>query len=85
MLYKIHEQREPNVLTCFREHKVDLAINVVDRFVQKEVDDDYAMRRYAVDYNIPLFTKIKQARLFVQAMTAKDVDSLPIKSWSEYR
>lgn len=85
LLYKIHEQREPNVLTCFREHKVDLAINVVDRFVQKEVDDDYAMRRYAVDYNIPLFTKIKQARLFVQTMTEKDVNALPIKSWSEYR
>jgi len=85
LLYKIHEQREPNVLTCFREHKVDLAINVVDRFVQKEVDDDYAMRRYAVDYNIPLFTKIKQARLFVHAMMEKDVNALPIKSWSEYR
>jgi carbamoyl-phosphate synthase large subunit len=73
------------VLTCFREHKVDLAINVVDRFVQKEVDDDYAMRRYAVDYNIPLFTKIKQARLFVKAMMEKDVNTLPIKSWSEYQ
>jgi len=85
LLYKIHEQQEPSVLTCFREHKVDLAINVVDRFVQKEVDDDYAMRRYAVDYNIPLFTKIKQARLFVKAMMEKDVNTLPIKSWSEYQ
>ncbi len=84
MLYKIHEQQEPSVLTCFREHKVDLAINVVDRFVKKEVDDDYAMRRYAVDYNIPLFTKIKQARLFVKAIMEKDVNSLPIKSWNEY-
>ncbi|HLI08817.1 MAG TPA: carbamoyl-phosphate synthase (glutamine-hydrolyzing) large subunit [Ktedonobacteraceae bacterium] len=84
MLYKIHEQQEPNVLTCFREHRVDLAINVVDRFVQKEVDDDYAMRRYAVDYNIPLITKIKQARLLVKAMMEKDLNALPIKSWNEY-
>lgn len=84
MLYKIHEQQEPNVLTYFRDGKIDLAINIVDRYVKKEVDDDYAMRRYAVDHNIPLFTKIKQARLFVKAIMEKDIDTLPIKSWNEY-
>ncbi len=85
MLYKIHEQRLPNVLNYFRDNKIDLAINVVDTHVKKEVDDDYAMRRYAVDYNIPLFTKIKQARLFIQALVKKDLETLPIKSWNEYR
>ena len=84
MLYKIHEQCAPNVLTYFRENKIDLAINVVDGYIQKEVDDDYAMRRYAVDHNIPLFTKIKQARLFVQAIVEKDLATVPIKSWREY-
>ena len=64
MLYKIHERREPNILTAFRAGEVDLAINVVDGHVRKEVDDDYAIRRYAVDHGIPLLTKIKQARLF---------------------
>ncbi len=85
MLYKIHEQRSPNVLTYFRDSKIDLAINVVDRHIKKEVDDDYAMRRYAIDYNIPLITKIKQARLFIKAIVEKDIETLPIKSWSEYR
>jgi carbamoyl-phosphate synthase large subunit len=84
MLYKIHEQCAPNVLTYFRENKIDLAINVVDGYIQKEVDDDYAMRRYAVDHNIPLFTKIKQARLFIRAIVAKDLATIPIKSWNEY-
>ena len=85
MLYKIHEQCSPNVLNYFRDAKIDLAINVVDRNVKKEVDDDYAMRRYAIDYNIPLFTKIKQARLFIKAIVEKDVATLPIKSWDEYQ
>ncbi len=66
------------------DNKIDLAINIVDRHVKKEVDDDYAMRRYAVDHNIPLFTKIKQARLFVQAIVEKDLNTIPIKSWNEY-
>jgi carbamoyl-phosphate synthase large subunit len=84
LLYKIHEQRYPNVLTYFREQKIDLAINIVDAYVKKEVDDDYAMRRYAVDHNIPLFTKIKQARLFIRAIAEKDMESLPVKAWNEY-
>jgi carbamoyl-phosphate synthase large subunit len=84
MLYKIHEQQYPNVLTYFREHRIDLAINIVDGFVKKELDDDYAMRRYAVDHNIPLFTKIKQARLFTRAIVTKDPARLPVKAWKEY-
>jgi carbamoyl-phosphate synthase large subunit len=84
MLYKIHEQQYPNVLNYFRDNKIDLAINIVDSYVKKEVDDDYAMRRYAVDHNIPLFTKIKQARLLARALVEKDVERLPVKGWSEY-
>ncbi len=84
MLYKLHEQRSPNVLTYFRENRIDLAFNIVDGHVKKEVDDDYAIRRYAVDHHIPLFTKIKQARLFVRAIMEKDLATIPIKSWNEY-
>jgi carbamoyl-phosphate synthase large subunit len=84
MLYKLHEQKKPNILTYFRDHKVDLAINVVDSTIMQEEDDGYAMRRYAIDHNIPLFTKIKQARLFTQAIIEKDLASIPIKSWSDY-
>ena len=84
MLYKIHENCSPNVLTYFRDNKIDLAINIVDQYIKKEVDDDYAMRRYAIDHNIPLFTKIKQARLFVKALIEKDLATMPIKAWSEY-
>ncbi len=84
LLYKIHEQKSPNVLTYFADNKIDLAINIVDGHIKKDLDDDYTMRRYAVDHNIPLFTKIKQARLFVQAIVAKDLDTIPVKSWNEY-
>jgi hypothetical protein len=86
ILYKLHEQREPNILTYFRDHKVDLAINVDDSYYvpQQEAEDGYAMRRYAIDHNIPLFTKIKQARLFTRALVEKSLATIPIKSWSDY-
>ena len=85
MLYKIHEQKAPNVLTYFADGKIDLAINIVEGHIKKEVDDDYAMRRYAVDHNIPLFTKLKQARLFIRALVEKDLTTIPIKAWEEYQ
>ena len=83
-LYKLHEQKEPNILTYFHDHKVDLAINVIDSHLREEEDDGYTMRRYAIDHNIPLFTKIKQARLFTSAIIEKSLETIPIKSWSEY-
>ncbi len=84
MLYKIHERQSPNVLEYFGDNKIDLAINIVDRYILKDVDDDYAMRRYAIDRDIPLFTKIKQARLFVKAIVEKDLATMPIQSWNAY-
>ncbi|GER85992.1 hypothetical protein KDW_01540 [Dictyobacter vulcani] len=85
MLYKIHEEKAPNVLTYFADNKIDLAINIVEGHINKELDDDYAMRRYAVDHNIHLFTKIKQARLFAKALVEQDLATIPIKSWDEYQ
>ncbi|MBO0791601.1 MAG: ATP-grasp domain-containing protein, partial [Ktedonobacteraceae bacterium] len=84
MLYKIHEEKAPNVLTYFRDNKIDLAINIVEGHIKKELDDDYQMRREAIDHNIPLFTKLKQARLFIKAIAEKRLDTIPIKSWNEY-
>lgn len=83
-LYKIHEKKSPNILEYFRNSKIDLVINIVDQFVKKEINDDAHIRRYAIDNNIPLFTKIKNARLFVHALTQHPLDRLAIKSWKEY-
>lgn len=83
-LYKIHENKSPNIIEFFQSGKVDLAINITDDHVKKIIDDDYAIRRFAVDHNISLFTNIKKAELFVKAITEKNLESLPIKCWDEY-
>jgi carbamoyl-phosphate synthase large subunit len=83
-LYKIHEQKKPNVLQIFSSGKVDLAINITDRNLKKDINDDYAIRRAAIDQNIPLFTNLQKAELFIKAVTEKDLATIPIKSWDEY-
>lgn len=84
MLYKIHEKKSPNVLEHFQKGKVDLAINIVDAHIKKDIDDDYAIRRFAVDHNIPLFTNLKKAELFIKALLEKNLDKLLIKPWHDY-
>jgi carbamoyl-phosphate synthase large subunit len=84
-LYKIHENRKPNILEIFQEGKVDLAINITDHHFKKDVNDDYAIRRSAIDHNIPLFTNLKKAELFIKAVSTKKLKDLEIKSWDEYK
>ena len=83
-LYKIHENKSPNILDFFQQNKIDLAINIVDSHVKKNIDDDYQIRRFAIDYNIPLFTNLQKAALFVKAITSIKLADLPVKPWSKY-
>ncbi len=83
-LYKIYEKKSPNVLDYFKENKIDLAINIADFHEKKTVSDDYIIRRFAVDHNIPLFTNLQKAGLFVRAITSLKPEDLLIKPWSDY-
>jgi carbamoyl-phosphate synthase large subunit len=83
-LFKIQEEKSPNVLEFFSEGKIDLAINIVEKGVEKDITDDYLIRRSAIDRNIPLFTDLKKAELFIKAIVEKKLSDLLIKSWNEY-
>ncbi len=84
MLYKIHEQKSPNIIDEFQANKIDLCINITDKNVKKEVNDDYMIRRTAADNNIFVFTKIKTTQLFISSMVKKGLSGLKIKSWNDY-
>jgi len=84
IIYKIHESKSPNILEYFQKNKIDLAINIVDFNIKKHIDDDYAIRRLAIDHNIPLFANLQKAELFVKAITSMKLEELSIKPWSDY-
>jgi carbamoyl-phosphate synthase large subunit len=84
-LYKIHDKKTPNVLNCFQNGKVDLAVNIVDAHFKKDLDDDYVIRRSAVDHNINLITNRQKAELFIKAISEKKPEDIKIKKWQEYK
>ena len=84
VLYWPLEQKEPNTLTYIMEGKIDLVINIPKNIEKEELDNDYLIRRKAVDFNVPLITNIQFAKRFVEALSHITQDDLKIKSWDEY-
>ncbi|MCL2128267.1 MAG: carbamoyl phosphate synthase large subunit, partial [Treponema sp.] len=82
------ESREPNIAAFIRRREVDLIINIPKNNRETELKNDYIIRRMAVDFDIPLFTNIKVAREFIDAVAnarSKTGFSAEIKAWEEYR
>lgn len=78
------EEKEPNTLTYIAKGKIDLVINIPKNIEKEELDNDYLIRRKAVDYNVPLITNLQLAKRFVETLQRISLDDLKIKSWNEY-
>ncbi|KKS23769.1 MAG: CRE-PYR-1 protein [Microgenomates group bacterium GW2011_GWC1_41_8] len=89
---KGYEGGKQNVLSLIEQKKVELVINIRDRWhksadaktYRKETTDGYLIRRSASDHNISSLTDIKKSSLFVSALSEKKLADLKIKSWKEY-
>jgi len=84
LLYKVGERKEPNILTYIRNKKLDLVINVADATEKEVLEDEYVIRRAAIDFNIPLITNLQLAKSFIEAVARKKGTNPEILSWDEY-
>jgi len=78
------DKKEPNALTYLAERKIDLVINIPKSLEEKELTNDYLIRRKAVDFNIPLLTNPQNTKVFIDAISKLKIEDLEIKSWDEY-
>jgi len=81
-LYKLHEARSPNLLDFLKNKKIDLVINITDPHVRKEVDDDYRIRRAAIDWGVSLFTNLQAADLLIESLVRQV--TLACEPWDYY-
>jgi carbamoyl-phosphate synthase large subunit len=79
------ESREPNIAGYIRRREVDMIINIPKNNRETELKNDYIIRRMAIDFDIPLFTNIKVARQFIDALAYHREKGVEIKAWEEYR
>jgi carbamoyl-phosphate synthase large subunit len=79
------EKAEPNIATMLRERAFDLVINIPKNNGERELKNDYIIRRMAIDFDLPLVTDIKVARRLTEALAQQRERGLEIKAWEEYR
>lgn len=84
-VYKMSENKTPNLKDYLENRKIDLVINTTDEEADHQIYDDYLTRRKAVDFNIPLITNLQAAKLLIRAITELTKEDLQIKSWDEYK
>ena len=78
------ENRSPNTIELIRSREVDLVINIPKDLSAAELNNDYQIRRSAVDYNIPLITNARLASAFINAFCSVPESEIEIKAWDEY-
>ncbi|MEM4206816.1 MAG: carbamoyl-phosphate synthase large subunit, partial [Nitrososphaerota archaeon] len=98
VVYKIREvQRKPNIRDLLVNREIDLVVNIpqtttIEKYVEL-LQDEYEIRRSAVEYNIPVITNMKLAEALADALQKireeeftvislnEYIDSLPLKLW----
>ncbi len=75
---------QPNAFDMLKKKEIDLVINIPKDLSQNELNNDYIIRRAAVDFNIPLITNARLASAFIYAISRYKKEELTVKSWDEY-
>ncbi|MBN1803563.1 MAG: carbamoyl-phosphate synthase (glutamine-hydrolyzing) large subunit [Candidatus Lokiarchaeota archaeon] len=89
-LYKVHEYgMEPNIMNCLQDGRIDMVINIplpttAEGKFQQMIEDEYKIRRMAVDYNIPVIINLELAQTIVDAIEKIRKKKLIVKSLDEY-
>jgi len=85
-LNKIQDNDKDNVINYLKSKKIGLVVNIPKKRSYISQTNGYLIRRCAIDNNIPLFTDIKNATLFISSLlnNYKNKNSMEIKSWQEY-
>lgn len=75
---------QPNVLQFMQNKQIDFVVNIPKNLSDEELNNDYTIRRAAVDLNIPLITNARLASAFIIAFCSMSKEEIKIKSMGEY-
>lgn len=88
VLYKMMEKdRQPNISVYLAERKIDLIINIpssmaLEKFADMQ-EDDYKIRRKAVELGIPVLTNVENIDVFIKGLAwlrSREITIMPLSS-----
>jgi carbamoyl-phosphate synthase large subunit len=89
VVYKISEpNRRPNIIDLLYNRSVNMIINIpntltLEKYVDM-LDDEYMIRRKAVEMGIPVFTTIENATMFLKTLEWLTSNNPSIRPLEEY-
>jgi len=89
VLHKVRETgMNPNILDYLQKGKIDLVINIPmpnSSIKYSDIlEDEYVIRRLAVEFNVPVVTNLELASALVKVLKQNDGNNLTIRSLNEY-
>ncbi|MCD6180614.1 MAG: carbamoyl phosphate synthase large subunit, partial [Bacteroidales bacterium] len=78
------DKRQPNSLDFLKERKIDFVVNIPKNLSSDELNNDYTIRRTAIDLNIPLITNARLANAFITAFCSLELEEISIQSMGSY-
>ncbi|MBW2277704.1 MAG: carbamoyl-phosphate synthase (glutamine-hydrolyzing) large subunit, partial [Deltaproteobacteria bacterium] len=80
------EGGSPGAVEVIKAGELDLVINIPKHHQQEELQNDYIIRRTAVDFGVPLITNLQIAQRLAEALVRFPTpESLRVRPWSAYR
>jgi len=76
--------QQPNVIDYMKQGKIDFVVNIPKDLSEDELNNDYQIRRNAIDLNIPITTNARLASAFIMAFTNISIEDISMKSYGEY-
>jgi carbamoyl-phosphate synthase large subunit len=83
-VYWPDDNRKPNVMQILENQMVDLVVNIPKNLSTEELNNDFEIRRNAVDRNIPILTNARLASAFILSFCLVNIDDLAIKAMGDY-
>lgn len=83
-VYWPDDNRQPNALNLLQEQIVDFVVNIPKDLSSEELNNDYTIRRNAIDRNIPIVTNARLASAFIVSFCSLEIEDLAMKSMGEY-
>lgn len=89
ILYKVRQAtKKPNIVDYLVQRKIDLVINIPAANAEDEgidiMEDEYIIRRLAVEFNVPIVTTFELASAIVKALKYYKKNGVTIRSLNEY-
>ena len=75
---KVHETGDgADILEYLRERKIGLVINIPNPIGRASLDDEYVIRRTAVEFFVPVITRLETAKALVDSLEQNGYGSTP--------